>query len=197
MPNRVFTLSANSHLFDSRTVGCLPRRKLQSWVLLWLSLSFPVVSHPALAKNSAQDKPAKGASSFLQDKRAAAQQAFDLAQRLRSEGTAASLKSALEKYQQALGLWHELGDQRGEAITLNSIGLAYESLGEKQKALDYYNQALHIARAVGDRPGEATMLSNIGTVYSSLGEKQKALDYYNQALPLRRAVGDRSGKPQR
>ncbi len=48
-----------------------------------------------------------------------------------------------------------MGDRRGEATTLNNIGLVYDALGEKQKALDFYNQALPILRAVGDRRGEA------------------------------------------
>jgi CHAT domain-containing protein/Tfp pilus assembly protein PilF len=190
----VFMLRVRSGLAHSRIVGCLRRWKLQSWALLWVILSFPLASRPAMAINFAQNRPAEGASPAREDKRAAAQQAFEAAQRLRSEGTAASLKSALEKYQQALGLWHEVGDQRWEATTLNNIGQVYNSLGEKQKALDYYNQALPIRRAVGNRSGEATTLNNIGMVYDSLGEKQKALDYYNQALPIERAVGYRSGE---
>ncbi|MEQ9262886.1 MAG: tetratricopeptide repeat protein, partial [Owenweeksia sp.] len=77
---------------------------------------------------------------------------------------------------QALPLIQAVGDRRGEATTLNNIGLVYDLLGEKQQALDYYNQALPLRRAVGDRGGEATTLTNIGAVYSSLGQKQQALD---------------------
>ena len=40
-------------------------------------------------------------------------------------------------------------------MTLNNIGLVYNSLGDKQKALDFYSQALPLHRAVGDRNGEA------------------------------------------
>ncbi len=84
-----------------------------------------------------------------------------------------------------------MGNRKGEAITLNNIGLLYSDLGEKQKALEYYSQSLPLFRAVGNRRGEATTLSNIGVVYAALGEKQKGLEYYNQSLPLTRAVGDR------
>jgi CHAT domain-containing protein/Tfp pilus assembly protein PilF len=99
-----------------------------------------------------------------------------------------------EFYNQALPLLRAVGDRGGQATTLTSIGLVYDSLGEKQKALEFYNQALPLRRAVGDRGGEAVTLNNIGGVYDSLGEKQKALKFYNQALPLRRAVGDRGGE---
>jgi CHAT domain-containing protein len=87
-----------------------------------------------------------------------------------------------------------VGNQSGEALSLNNIGLVYSDLGEKTKALEYYNQALPILRAVGNPPGEALSLHNIGLVYSDLGEKAKALEYYNQALPILRAVGNPSGE---
>ncbi|MGA9770634.1 MAG: CHAT domain-containing tetratricopeptide repeat protein [Blastocatellia bacterium] len=113
---------------------------------------------------------------------------------LQAQGTAESLLKALDRLLAALSDWRAVGDQRQEAEKLNSIGLIYDSLDEKQKALDYYNQALPILRQVGDRRGEATTLNNIGGVYDDLGEKQKALDYFNQVLPLRREVGDRRGE---
>ena len=103
-------------------------------------------------------------------------------------------QKALEYYNQALPLRQAVGDQSGEAATLNNIGRIYDSLGEKQKALAYYNQVLRLDRAVGDPGGEATTLNNIGVVHHAVGEKQKALEYYNQALLLRRAVGDRNGE---
>ncbi len=119
---------------------------------------------------------------------------FDEGMKLYNQGSAESLRQAIQKWQEARLLYQAVGDRRGEATTLNNIGLVYSALGEKQKALDYYNQALPILRAVGDRRGEATTLNNIGGVYNDLGEKQKALDFYNQALPILRAVGDRGGE---
>ncbi|WP_233153845.1 CHAT domain-containing tetratricopeptide repeat protein, partial [Scytonema sp. HK-05] len=97
-------------------------------------------------------------------------------------------------YNQAFPLFRAVGDRRGEAVTLNNIGVVYDALGEKQKALQYYNQALLLVRAVGYRSGEAVTLNNIGHIYDALGEKQKGLEYLNQALPLYRAVGDRGGE---
>ena len=192
MPHSVFTVTARSDRSDSR-IARFRLRKLQTCALLFLvTLVGPLASRPVVAINSVQNRPAEDTSSFLQNKRAAAQQAFDLAQRLRSEGTAASLQGAIGKYQQARELWSEAGDHQWEALSLDVIGLIYDSLGEKQKALGYYGQALSIQGAIGDRSGEATTLNNIGLVYNSLGEKQKALDYFAQALPIMRAIGDLS-----
>ena len=101
------------------------------------------------------------------------------------------MQKALEKLNEALPLRRIVGDRRGEAQTLNNIGLVYQSLGETQKALENYNEALPIRRAVGDRSGEAITLNNIGGVYQSRGEMQKALEKFNEALPILQAIGDR------
>jgi len=126
--------------------------------------------------------------------RMAAQQAYQEAERLRSEGTAQSSKQAIEKYGLAAGLFRTLGDRASEATALNWMGLLCHEQGDNQKALEHHQQALPLRRAVGDRSGEAATLNNIGAVYGNLGENEKALEYYQQALPLLRAVGDRRGE---
>jgi CHAT domain-containing protein/tetratricopeptide (TPR) repeat protein len=122
--------------------------------------------------------------------RIAAERMFSEAVQLQGQGSADSLRSAVQKFLASLPLWRTVGDRYEEALTQNSIGTIYSAFGEKQKALDCFNQALPLLRAVGARADEAAALSNIGVVYSALGEKQKALDYYNQALPLLHALGD-------
>jgi CHAT domain-containing protein/tetratricopeptide (TPR) repeat protein len=135
-------------------------------------------------KNSTQDK----------SKALAANSAFDQAERLVEEGSADSLRSAIEKYGEALQLYRLVPDRGSEAKTLNNIGFAYDSLGEKQKALASFSQALGIYKAVEDLAGEATTLNNIAFVYATLGEKQKALEFFNQALPIYRVARDPSGE---
>jgi len=126
--------------------------------------------------------------------RITAERILSEAVQLQEQGSADSLRIAIQKYLASLPLWRTAGDRYEEALTQDSIEAAYFALGEKQKALDYANQALPLMRGAADRAGEALTLSSIGSVYDALGEKQKALDYYNQALPLRRAVGDRQGE---
>ena len=157
---------------------------------LWAALVSMIWCVTATPSASVQNKPEGVESSIHQNKKVMAQKVFESAERLRSEGTAASLKLALEKYSRALQLLRELGEPGSEALVLNNVGFVYDSLGEKQKALDYYKQALPIERATGSRSLEATTLSNIGFLYDSLGEKQTALGYLTKALPIIRAVGD-------
>ncbi|MCT7958528.1 CHAT domain-containing tetratricopeptide repeat protein [Laspinema palackyanum] len=110
------------------------------------------------------------------------------------QGTAESLRQALQKLQSAHQAYRAAGDAAKEAITLLGMGRIYDLLAEKQTALDYFNQSLSLSRQVGDKTQEATTLNNIGLVYSDLGDKQTALDYYNQSLPLSRQVGDKAGE---
>jgi len=133
-------------------------------------------------------------ASFTQTNLAAAKQAYIEGVQLYQQGTVESRQQAIAKWEEVVSFFRATGDERGEAIVLNNIGLAYSDLGEKQQALEYYHQSLPLSRAVGDKEVEATTLSNIGLVYDDLGEKQKALDYYNQSLPLRREVEDKEGE---
>ncbi len=124
---------------------------------------------------------------------AAAEKAVAEATQLYRKGDKVSLEQAIVKYKEALKLWQEVGDRRGEATTLNNIGSVYSDLGDNQQALRYYKQAFPLRQQVGDRRGEAATLNNIGVVYADLGDNQQALKYYNDALPLRQQVGNRGG----
>jgi CHAT domain-containing protein/tetratricopeptide (TPR) repeat protein len=128
--------------------------------------------------------------------RITAERMFFEAYRLHRQGSADSLRMAIQKYLASLPLWRTAGDRYEEALTQQGIGSVYSDLGEKQKALEYYNQALPLMRAVGDSAGEAITLSNIGVVYDDLGQRQKALEYCNRALPINREVGDRRGEAE-
>jgi CHAT domain-containing protein/tetratricopeptide (TPR) repeat protein len=123
--------------------------------------------------------------------RVAGEIAFREAERL-GKGTLEAKRKSIEKYHEALELHRRAGARDWEAVTLNSIGIIYNSLGETQKALEKFNEALPLWRAVGQRDGEALTLNNIGGVYRSLGEMQKAMEKFNEALPIFRAAGDRS-----
>lgn len=126
--------------------------------------------------------------------RIAAQRTYFEGEQLREQGTAASRRQAIAKYQESLPLWRAAGDRQGESVALHAIGYVYDLLSEEQKSLEYYEQALQLRRDLGDRQGEAKTLSSMGAVYDSLGEKQKAHDYYSRSLALRRAVKDRLGE---
>jgi tetratricopeptide (TPR) repeat protein len=113
---------------------------------------------------------------------------------LYNQGTAEAKRSAIVKLKEALKLYRQAGDKRGETLSLLGIGKVYDDWGEDEKALEYYSQSLSLFRAVGDRTGEAVTLYNIGSIYDDFGELQKALEYYSQSLFLFRAIGNRNGE---
>src|SRR6185503_15992956 len=125
--------------------------------------------------------------------RVAAERSYFAGAQLQGERTGDSRRKAIERYSEALRLMREVGDRRGEAMTLTNMGAVYNALSEPQKALDHLNQALTVWHDVGDGHLEAITLSIKGTVYYyALADPQKALESYSLALPVMRAVGDQT-----
>ncbi len=124
------------------------------------------------------------------DRARAADRLFNQGAQLRAQGTAESLRLAIEKYEEGLRIRQPLGDRRGEASTRNLIGVLWNELGEKQPALDCFNQALQLSRLINDRIGQATALTYLGVVNSDLGERRRALDQFRQAHAIWRELRD-------
>jgi CHAT domain-containing protein/lipopolysaccharide biosynthesis regulator YciM len=100
-------------------------------------------------------------------------------------------REALDSWQKALEIYHNLGDLKGEAASLGNLSIASQSLGDYQQAIDFLQQSLAIARDLDNRQDEANSLGNLGDAYESLGEYQRAIDFYQQALVITRDLNDR------
>jgi class 3 adenylate cyclase/Tfp pilus assembly protein PilF len=87
-----------------------------------------------------------------------------------------------------------IGDQRGESLLLNLLGLIALERHDPQDAKDCFQQTLELMRAVKDRRGEAQPLNNLGIVAGSQGDFAAAWDFYQQALEIAREIGDRGGE---
>lgn len=101
---------------------------------------------------------------------------------------------ALALYNEALALYKQMADRRGQALILTAIGASYSDLGDTAKALENLDRALPLRRS--DKKGEAVTLYRIGRVYLDLKQKDEALKYLNQSLALRRQTGDTRGIAQ-
>lgn len=104
------------------------------------------------------------------------------------------ITGALRSFQQALTVYQQLGDRRGEAEALLFLGLAYASLKQHSQAIAYSEQALSRLRALRDINGEALALMNLGSAYLALSQHAKAVPYLEQALPLHQMLRDREGR---
>jgi CHAT domain-containing protein len=98
---------------------------------------------------------------------------------------------AIAHFQQALDLWHALGNRSREATTRSSLGDLYQFLGEPQKGLDHLEPALAVFRAEGNLREQARTLNSMGDAYSQAGQRQKGIEALQRALALEQHLGDR------
>ncbi len=102
--------------------------------------------------------------------------------------------TALQSYQQALSIYREIKDRKGEGQALGNLGVIYKSLGNYTKAIEYQEQSLAIAREIKDRRGEGKSRGNLGNAYYALGNYPKAIEYQEQYLAIAREIKDRNGE---
>jgi len=97
----------------------------------------------------------------------------------------------IEKLEQALPIWRELGAPLWVALTLNKIGRAQMSQNQNEKAIPYFEQSLTINRELKNRPGEGVVLNNLANAYFNLRQFDKAIEIFEKTLMLYREIKDR------
>jgi tetratricopeptide (TPR) repeat protein len=100
-------------------------------------------------------------------------------------------EEALERYDTALKLYEQVGDNLGKAKTLQAIGDVLQFLDRREEALERYDTALKLYEQVGDNLGKANTLGSLGAVALALEQYPQALGQYQQALALVEGIGDR------
>lgn len=133
-------------------------------------------------------------SNAADERRVTAEHVFVEAQVLRLEAKQYHL--AIEKYKEALPIWREIGDLRGEGYSLYGIGRAYKALVQITPALENMGQARERLHEAPDVSGEAFVLNEVGATHRDLGDPLRALDSYDAALRLRVSNNDRWGQAQ-
>ena len=118
--------------------------------------------------------------------RVAAQKLFVEAKALRNQRTQESYQQALEKYEAALAIWHNLNDKLMEAYMLHEAGMIYGDIGLFQKALDAHAKAAVLYKELKLPRLEASVSINIGWVYGELDDTQ------NRLADVRSSGGDLS-----
>ncbi|MGE5134304.1 MAG: BTAD domain-containing putative transcriptional regulator [Gemmatimonadota bacterium] len=93
-------------------------------------------------------------------------------------------------FEQALALYRELGDPRGETRAANNVANAYFQLGRFEEALDAAQRSLGIQRRLGNRYGEGIALNLLGCASRELLRYDAAVDHLQQALAVFRELGD-------
>lgn len=107
---------------------------------------------------------------------------------------AGQLDQAYEHLLQALKLFVELGDVRGQTRTRQNLTHTVIRQGKPQEALHHARKALALCRTSGDRMGQARALGAMGWALTRLGEHREALRYCRQARPVLAEFGDATGE---
>jgi CHAT domain-containing protein/uncharacterized protein HemY len=105
-------------------------------------------------------------------------------------GNAEDREKAIGFYQQALDLYKEIGDERGEGEILGGLGLIYSNYKDYNTALPYYQEALKVREKVDDKLLKGNSLNSIGAIYHNLRNYSQAILYYGKAEALRAEIGD-------
>jgi tetratricopeptide (TPR) repeat protein len=107
------------------------------------------------------------------------------------------LDDAEKYFKDALDLYTDLHNPRGQAAALANLGTVYgrrRSRDDLDKAEDYFEQALEIDRQIGNPLGQAEGLVNLGTLYAEKGEPEKAEYHLKKGLQIVQRVGSRLGQ---
>jgi len=94
---------------------------------------------------------------------------------------------------EALALFREQGDERGELRVLNYlVGIEFAS-GTPERAFAWHEQALEIAERLGDAEQIARSLHYMGENLRELGSYEQAAELYTRSIEILRAVGPQAG----
>ena len=97
----------------------------------------------------------------------------------------------LESQEQVLKANSGLGNERGRAVTLIGMGIAYCVSGHFGKALDFLQEARGILMELGDQWGMVRALCNLAMVYERIGRFRDAGEVLEEVLGYAVDLGDK------
>lgn len=103
----------------------------------------------------------------------------------------ADYAQAVGYFQEALPIYRDLDDLRGQIGSLSGLINAAELDGNYGLALSYLRQNMALAEATGDPHRISHALHNTGVIYYDLGDMDAAQTYLQRALRLKESTGDR------
>jgi tetratricopeptide (TPR) repeat protein/DNA-binding CsgD family transcriptional regulator len=101
---------------------------------------------------------------------------------------------SLERFQEALAIYHRARNLSGLSDTYAHIGHWHEKQGQLDSAQYYQRSALAFAHLGRNRIAEARIYEHLGSIYEDLENFDSALHYYQGSLVLYRSLGLRAGQ---
>ena len=103
-------------------------------------------------------------------------------------------REALQSYEGALIIYEKIGVREGQALSLQGLGDAFQSLKRFHTAIYFYKQYLEISREIGYSDEESAALCNLGMAYNYLGQYHRAIYFLEQSLQIKLKIRDRDGE---
>lgn len=103
-------------------------------------------------------------------------------------------RERLKWLEAALNAARRLKDRATEGRHLNSLGVAFQDMGDVRRAAEMYREALAVAQGVGDQRLEGSALGNMASASEALGDTRQAIQYNEARLALARQAGHRRGE---
>lgn len=107
---------------------------------------------------------------------------------------AASIRRAIDLYEESLPLFLSRNDIPSAASTLNNMGVLASRLGDLRGSLAYLERSLELWRQTDDRSSLANTLQGIGNHHETAGNPTAALRSFEECRDIYRALGDTSGE---
>jgi predicted ATPase/transcriptional regulator with XRE-family HTH domain len=105
-----------------------------------------------------------------------------------------SIHQEVSKYaHEALALWRQLDNPRGQALVLRQLGWRNYMLETGDRAIEWLSGALEQWRIVGDPQGIACALGDLGLASCALGDLAAAAPYFAEADEYYRGTDDKLG----
>ena len=102
--------------------------------------------------------------------------------------------AVVEKWDQSLDMYREIGDKLGEAKRLNEIGIIFGKLGYYKTSIKFLSDARQINNEIGNVLGEVSDLRFIAAGYIALEDYTNAIETYKTALNVVGDLGDHAQK---
>ena len=105
-----------------------------------------------------------------------------------------STEEALECYEKALKIYHEIADKTGVSRVLNNSFSLYSEMGDYDRALDCLTESLKMSKALGDILSLAIAHYNLAEYYTNFNRLSLAREHYLQYMTMNEKVENELGK---
>lgn len=111
-------------------------------------------------------------------------------------------EEAKRYFHEALPLFLDLAEKRGDTIPpfqvisiYNNLGIAHENLNEFNLAIDYYHRGISLASRIPHQQKNLAMLhNNLGSIHMKMGDFDEAFKNMDAALRIRKEINDKAGE---